>query len=145
MYVACFKFLLWFIFALHGLLVNKPPAIYCMPEMTCFVLKWHDVFCHFSTTKFSFETLGSLKVHKCRFENLPISSSSYENNMWRRLHIKAPFTFWDMRKYDMWKTCLKTLAYFLRILQTSRASKSRIIRVKNVKFSRYYFYLNTII
>ena len=23
----------------------------------------------------------NLKVHKCRFENLPISSSSYENNM----------------------------------------------------------------
>ena len=27
-----------------------------------------------------------LKVHKCRFENLPISSSSHENNMSKISH-----------------------------------------------------------
>ena len=59
------------------------------------------------------------------FENLPISSSSYD---------------WDMRTWDMWKVCLQTfrnkrickkLAYFLRNLQTSRANNSRILTIKN--------------
>ena len=49
----------------------------------------------------------------------------------RRFHIKTPFTFWDMRTWDMRKICLQTcrskricykLAYFLRNLQTSRAN-----------------------
>ena len=26
----------------------------------------------------------------------------------QRFHIKAPFTFWDMRMWDMWKVCLQT-------------------------------------
>ena len=34
-------------------------------------------------------------------------------------------------------------AYFLRNLQTSRAINSRILRIKNVKFSGYCFYMNT--
>ena len=25
-----------------------------------------------------------------------------------RFHIKTPFTFWDMRTWDMWKVCLQT-------------------------------------
>ena len=67
-------------------------------------------------------------------------------------HIKTPFTFWDKRTWDMWKVCLPTFrnnrickkfAYFLRNLQTSRANNSRIVRIKNAKFSGYCFYMNT--
>ena len=70
----------------------------------------------------------------------------------RRFHINTPFTFWDMRTWDVWKVYLQTfrnnrirskLAYFLRNLQTSRASNSRILRIKKVKSSGYCFYLNT--
>ena len=35
------------------------------------------------------------------------------------------------------------LAYFLRNLTTSRENNSRIIEIKNVKFSGYCFYMNT--
>ena len=57
-----------------------------------------------------------------------------------------------MRMWDMWKGCLQTfrsnriclkLAYFLRKLQTLRGNNSRIIRIKNAKFSRYCFHMNT--
>ena len=34
---------------------------------------------------------------------------------------------------------VKKLAYFLRNLQTSRVKNSRILRIKNVKFSVYCF------
>ena len=71
----------------------------------------------------------------------------------RRFHIKTPFTFWDMRTWDMWKVCLQTfktdrirwnLAYFLlRNLQTSRANNSRIFRINKAKISGYCFYMNT--
>ena len=62
------------------------------------------------------------------------------------------FTFWHMRTWDMWQVCLQTfrsnrtcykLAYFLRNLQTSRANNSRILTIKNAKFSGYCFYINT--
>ena len=43
----------------------------------------------------------SLKVHWCRFQNLPISL--YEKCM-SRFHIKTPFTFWYMRTWDVWIT-----------------------------------------
>ena len=57
-----------------------------------------------------------------------------------------------MHTQNMWKVCLQTfrnnwireqLVYFLRNLQTSRAINSRILRIKNVKFSGYCFYMNT--
>ena len=35
------------------------------------------------------------------------------------------------------------VAYFLRKIQTLRVNNSRIPRIKNAKFSEYYFYLNT--
>ena len=37
---------------------------------------------------------------------------------------------------------LKKLAYFLKNLQTSRANNSRILSIKNAKFSGYCFYIN---
>ena len=40
------------------------------------------------------------------------------------------------------RICQK-LAYFLKNLQTSRADYSRILRIKNVKFSGYCFHMNT--
>ena len=46
------------------------------------------------------------------------------------------WTFWNNRK--CWK-----LAYLLTNLQTSRASNSKIHRIKNVEFSGYCFYMNT--
>ena len=79
----------------------------------------------------------------------------------RRLHMKVicwgfyiqtPFTFWDMRTWNMWKVCLQTfrinricqkLIYFLRNLKTSRVNNSRVLRIKNAKFSGYCFYMNT--
>ena len=36
---------------------------------------------------------GKLKVHQRRFENLPISSSSYENNMVKISKLKHPLLF----------------------------------------------------
>ena len=72
--------------------------------------------------------------------------------MCRKFHIKTPFTFWEIRTWDMWKVCLQTfrnnrirkkLAYFLRNLQTSRINNLRIPRVKKTKFSGYCFYMNT--
>ena len=68
-----------------------------------------------------------------------------------RIHIKTPFTFWDMHTGGMWKVCLRALrnnsicqklAYFLRNFKTSRVNNSRILRIKNAKFSGYYFYMN---
>ena len=62
----------------------------------------------------------------------------------QRIHIKTPFTFWNMCTWDMWKVCLQTfinnrirlkLAYVLRNLQTSQENNSRILRIKKVKFS----------
>ena len=35
------------------------------------------------------------------------------------------------------------LVYFLRNLQTSQANNSRILRIKNAKFSGHCFYMNT--
>ena len=67
-----------------------------------------------------------------------------------RFHIKTP-TFWDMRMWNMWKVCLQTfrnnkiwwkLAYFLTDLSNSRANNSRILRIKNAKFSGCCFYMN---
>ena len=68
-----------------------------------------------------------------------------------RFHIKAPFTFCDMHTWDIWKVGLQTfrsnricskLAYLLRNLQTSRANHSRILRIRNAKFSGYCFYMS---
>ena len=65
-----------------------------------------------------------------------------------RFHIKTPFTFWDIRKWDMWKVCLRTFrnnricwkfANILRNLQTWRVNNLRILRIKNAKFSGYCF------
>ena len=69
-----------------------------------------------------------------------------------RFHVKIPFTFWVTRMWDMWNVCLQTfrdnkicwkLVYFLRNLQTLRANNSRILRIKNAKFSGYCFYTYT--
>ena len=48
---------------------------------------------------------GFLKVHQCRYENLPTYSFWYENNMFK---IIRSFTFWDMRAWHVWKVCLQT-------------------------------------
>ena len=37
---------------------------------------------------------------------------------------------------------LKEVAYFLRKIQTLRQNNSRIFKIKNMKFSGYYFYMN---
>ena len=37
---------------------------------------------------------------------------------------------------------VKEEAYFLRKIQTSRVNNSRILKIKNAKFSRDYFYIN---
>ena len=34
------------------------------------------------------------------------------------------------------------LAYFLRKIKTSRVNNSKIVTIKNAKFSGYYFYMN---
>ena len=76
----------------------------------------------------------------------------YLKIMYWRFHIKTPFTFWDTHTLEMWKVCLQTfrnnrickkLAYFLRKLQVSRANDSRILRIKNAKFSGYCLYMDT--
>ena len=49
-----------------------------------------------------------------------------------RSHIKTPFTFWDMHTWDM----------YLRNCQTSQENNSRILRIRNAKFSGYCFYMS---
>ena len=55
----------------------------------------------------------SLKVHQCSFENLSICQylCLHMKIICWRFHIKTPFTFWDMRTWDMWKVCLQTFRY----------------------------------
>ena len=38
---------------------------------------------------------------------------------------------------------VKKIAYFLRKTKTLRVNNSRILRIKNVKFPGFYFYMNT--
>ena len=49
-------------------------------------------------------------------------------------HIK--YLFAETTEY------VKEEAYFLRKIQTSRVNNSRILKIKNAKFSRDYFYIN---
>ena len=58
--------------------------------------------------------MASLMLFLCRFENLPMYSCSYENK----------------KKY-----------YFLRKIQTFLQNNSITFRIKNAKFSGYYFYM----
>ena len=60
--------------------------------------------------------------------------------------IKTPFTFWDMRTWDMWKVCFQTfrnkricqkLACFLKNLQTSRVNNSIILTINSAELSGY--------
>ena len=91
--------------------------------------------------------LFQVALSRYNFRNLEVHMKIIS---WK-FHIKTPFTFWDMRTWDMWKVCLQTLrnngicwklAYFLGNLRTSRANNSRILRIKNAKFSGYCFYMN---
>ena len=68
-----------------------------------------------------------------------------------RFHIKNLSLFeicareiWEKFVYKHSETIgyVQKLAHFLRNLQTSRASNSRIHRIKNAKFSGYCFYMN---
>ena len=38
---------------------------------------------------------------------------------------------------------VKKVAYFLRKIQNLRVNNSKILRIQNVKFSGYYFHMNT--
>ena len=98
--------------------------------------------------------ISAFKVHKCwSIKMLKIDQYlQLHMKMTWRFHIKFPFTFWDMRTWHMWKVCLQAfrnnricqkLAYFLRNLQTWRVTNSRILRIKNAKFSGNCFYLIT--
>ena len=61
-----------------------------------------------------------------------------------RFHITTSFTFWEIRTWGMWKVCLQAFrGNSIRNLQALRANNSRIIRIKNAKFSAYCFYINT--
>ena len=55
-------------------------------------------------------------------------------------YVKSLFT--NIQKQQ---NMLTISLYFLRNLQTSRANNLRILRIKNAKFSGYYFYKNTTI
>ena len=84
-----------------------------------------------------------MKICQCLHRHIEI--------MCPRFHIKALFTFRDVRTWDLWKVCLQTfrnnkkiclnLAYFLKNLQTSRENNSRILRF-NANFQGIVFYEN---
>ena len=68
-----------------------------------------------------------------------------------RLRIITPFTIWHMRSVDLRNDCLQIyrnnrirskVAYFLRKIQTLRVNNSRILTIKNAKFSGHYFCMN---
>ena len=69
----------------------------------------------------------------------------------QRFHIITLFAFWDILTWDIWNVCLQTyrnnricykIAYFFKKMQTSLVNNSRNLKIKNVKFSGYCFYMN---
>ena len=88
--------------------------------------------------------MSYIKVHRYRSDNLLISLPLHKNNRAKVPHynsisdpryMKCLFT--NIQKQQNMKG-----AYFLRKSQTSRVNNSRILRIKNARFSEYYFYLN---
>ena len=85
-----------------------------------------------------------LKVHSCRFENLPISLSSHENNVEdftllietcaREICGKFVYKHSEAIEY------VKNYLICLRNLRVPRINKSRILRIKNAKFAGYFLY-----
>ena len=62
-----------------------------------------------------------------------------------RLHIKTPFTPWDIRTWAMWKVCLQTfrnngICYFLTNIQTLRANNSRTLKIIVVEYWLLFSY-----
>ena len=55
-------------------------------SMKCMPLLLKTFWFPFRVDYFEFELAHGLKVHSFRFENLPICSSSYENNMLKIPH-----------------------------------------------------------
>ena len=92
----------------------------------------------------------SLKVHQCRFENFPICSRSYENNTLRvsQFRYKKSSSYIPVKFAECLFTNAQKQQNMLKIsllckkIQTLRVNNSRILTVKNVKFSGYYFYMN---
>ena len=90
-----------------------------------------------------------LKVHYCRFENLPVSSSLYENNI---LRISHENTFYFLRNVhgryvkslftNIQKQQNMQLAYFIRIYKLQGQIR-RIFGIKKAKLSEYCLYMNT--
>ena len=50
-------------------------------------VKAGELYMNTNKTLINENTAKTLKIHSCRFENLPISSSSYENNMLKISHL----------------------------------------------------------
>ena len=86
-----------------------------------------------------------LKVHECRFENLSIRSYSHENNLPKIWHLEI---FYFLRyAHVRYVKCLFTniqkqqnvlrISVFKINLQISRLNSSRILRIKDAKFSGY--------
>ena len=71
--------------------------------------------------------------------------------MCRRFRIIIQVTYWDIRTRDIRNICLQTyrnnrickkVTYFLRKIQTSWLNYSRILWIKNAKFSGYWSYMS---
>ena len=79
-------------------------------------------------------------------QNFPLWSNLYENNTLKNLHSQLQeFSSYSPVKFVYF---LKSRLLFLyvcktNILQTLRANNSRILRIKNPKFSGCYFDFNT--
>ena len=84
------------------------------------------------------------------FLNLPICLCSYKNSI-LKIRIRNPRNSRVIYLYSLRNACLQTfrnnriclkLAYFLRKIWALRENNSRILTIKNVKLSGYYFYVN---
>ena len=115
-----------------------------------------QVFPNFNLTRSGINLtykLGLISIRVTFFKRtlMQIWKSHMKIICWR-FEIKTSSILWDMRTWVILKLCLQTfrnnricqkLAYFLRNLQTSWADDSRILRIKNAKFSGYCFDMNT--
>ena len=95
--------------------------------------------------------MKSLKVHYADMKILQYIRLRVKNII-TQIRIVKPLTFWDMRTLDLRNVCFQTyrnnrirlkVAYFLRKMQTLRVNNSWILRIQNVTFLGYYFYMIT--
>ena len=87
---------------------------------------------------FFFFSIFYSKVHRCRFETLPICSCLYNSNT---LNISLCESY-ELSHFLPIKVA-KCLFTNIQKQRTLRVNNSKILRIENATFSAHYFYINT--